>query len=217
MAVVGVLLAVCRVHALHSDDGIVGVTAIDKRPVDGPVMVRRIGLHGDVQADRERHGGFDMALYAYADEAAAGWAEELGRDIPPGLFGENLRTAGIDVDGAVIGERWRIGDDVLAQVTQPRIPCATFGRRMGEPRWVKRFTQRRLPGAYLRVLVPGEIRAGDAIEVVDRPAHGIRINTWFPSPSPDHARALLDAARDSTVGVSGAMRTWAEHVVRTAG
>jgi MOSC domain-containing protein YiiM len=94
------ILAVCRVTQLLPDSGSTGVTAIDKRPVAERLRVRPLGVRGDVQADRAHHGGASKALYAYADEDAAFWAAELGRPIPAGLFGENLRTAGLDVNGA---------------------------------------------------------------------------------------------------------------------
>ncbi|GAB3159469.1 hypothetical protein GCM10027059_05750 [Myceligenerans halotolerans] len=174
----GSVLAVCRVHQLLPDTGSVGATAIDKRPVDGRVKARKLGLYADIQADRANHGGPDQAVYAYAQEDAAYWADELGREITPGLFGENLRTSGIAVSTAVIGERWRVGSAVL-EVTQPRTPCATFQRRMGEERWVRRFTAANRTGAYLRVAEAGEIGAGDAIDVVHVPEHGVRIADWF--------------------------------------
>ena len=137
----GELLAVCRVEELVPDAGNVGVTAIDKRPSATPLRVRPYGLYGDVQADRKHHGGLSKALYAYADEDAGFWADALGRSIPPGLFGENLRTAGVDVNGAEIGERWRVGDDLVVEVTCPREPCATFQRRTPKQsaHWVSEF------------------------------------------------------------------------------
>jgi len=172
------LLAVCRVHVLHPDAGTVGVTAIDKRPVDGRVKVRPLGLYADVQADRANHGGRDQAVYAYAQEDADFWSAELGREVTPGLFGENLRTRGLDVNHAVIGEQWRVGSALL-EVTQPRVPCQTFGRRLGEQRWVRRFTQANRTGAYLRVIENGELGAGDTVDVVHRPAHGVTVSDWF--------------------------------------
>jgi hypothetical protein len=146
------VIAVCRVDRLLPDSGVIGVTAIDKRPVDGPVRVRPLGLHADVQADRKHHGGEDQAVYAYADEDAEHFAAMLDRPVPPGLFGENLRTSGVELTGAVIGERWRVGETLLLEVTIPRIPCGTFARRMGVAGWVKRFAEEGRPGAYLRVL-----------------------------------------------------------------
>lgn len=168
----GTLLAVCVVHQLLPDPGTVGTTAIDKRPVDGPVKVGRFGLYADVQADRKHHGGERQAVYAYAQEDADWWAAELGREIPAGrLFGENLRTRGLDVSNARVGEQWRIGS-VLLEATAPRNPCMTFARHMGleNDGWVKRFADAGRLGTYFRVLRPGTLRAGDPIERVHVPA-----------------------------------------------
>jgi MOSC domain-containing protein YiiM len=149
-------------------------TAIWKRPVAGPVAVRADGLEGDAQADRTNHGGEHKAVYAYAHEDLATWATELGRAVEPGAMGENLTTLGVDVTGAVIGERWRIGSAEL-EVVQPRIPCFKLGLRMGDPTFPKRFGHAARPGAYLRVVVEGVVTAGDPIAVVHRPDHGITL------------------------------------------
>jgi MOSC domain-containing protein YiiM len=167
----GTLLAACVVHALLPDDGAVGTTAIDKRAVDGPVRVRRLGLYADVQADRKHHGGEEQAVYAYAQEDAVYWGSELDRPLDSGWFGENLRVEGVDVSGARVGERWRIGgeDGVVLEVTGARMPCQTFARWLGgdlEKGWVKLFTIAGRPGAYLKVVKQGQIAAGDSIEVV---------------------------------------------------
>jgi MOSC domain-containing protein YiiM len=165
-----------------------GLTGINKRPVDGPVAVRApgpkttglgSGLVGDRVFDVEHHGGDDQAVYAYAREDYDWWQTELGRPLSDGLFGENLTTVGVDVNGATIGERWRIGADLVLQTTFGRIPCATFQARMTEPHWVKTFTRHARPGAYLRVVEPGEVRATDAVEVIHRPAHGVTIAEGF--------------------------------------
>lgn len=166
------LLAVCVVHQLLPDAGTIGVTAIDKRPVDGSVKIGPYGVYADVQADRKHHGGHDKALYAYAQEDAEHWERELGRALPAGFFGENLRTEGIDVNEARVGEVWRIGEHVEVQVTMPRSPCQTFARWVGgeDARgWVKRFGAEGRLGPYLRVLTGGRIEAGDEIVVVSRP------------------------------------------------
>lgn len=173
------VLAVCVVHALLPDAGTVGVTGIDKRPLAGPVRVGPYGLRGDVQADRRDHGGLEQAVYAYSRDDAAWWSEQLGIDLTPGWFGENLLLDGIDVNGARIGERWRIGsgdDAVEVEVTRPRRPCQTFARRVGsrvdpalERGWVKRFQQASRPGAYLRVVKNGVVASGDPVDVVARP------------------------------------------------
>ncbi|PYY62862.1 MOSC domain-containing protein [Curtobacterium sp. MCPF17_003] len=185
--------AVCRVDRLLPDSGIIGVTAIDKRPVTGSVRVRPLGLRADVQANRKYHGGVDQAVYAYADEDAAYFADLLDREVTPGLFGENLRTSGIDVTGAVTGERWRIGETLVLEVTIPRTPCGTFARRMGIDRWVKRFADEGRPGAYFRVVKSGSVAAGDPIEVTHRPDHGVTIGEIFSDLSPERARAVLDS------------------------
>jgi MOSC domain-containing protein YiiM len=190
----GQISSVCRVARLRSDSGAIGVTAIDKRPLDGPVAVKKLGVYGDVQADRVHHGGADKAVYAYSDEDALHFEHLLGRPIEPGLFGENLRTSGLDVTGAVLGERWRIGETLVLEVTMPRTPCATFARRMGESRWVKRFTAEGRPGAYLRVVRAGPVAVGDAVETLERPAHGVTIGECFAGPTPEQARRLLEAA-----------------------
>jgi MOSC domain-containing protein YiiM len=199
------LLAVCRVDRLLPDAGTVGVTAIDKRPVDEPLRVRPLGLYGDVQADRKHHGGATKALYAYADEDARAWADALNREIPPGLFGENLRTAGLDVSGAEIGERWRIGDALVVEVTSPRMPCAVFQRRMGEPQWVRRFTEAGMPGAYLRVVHSGTIAAGDPIEIVSQPGHGVTVASWFTGADARQTNALEAAERAGSVRLAPEM------------
>ena len=165
------LVAVCAVHQLRPDRGN-GVTAIDKRPVAAAVRIGTYGVWGDVQADRKHHGGLDKALYAYAAEDASFWESELGRELPPGWFGENLRTEGIDVNASVIGEQWRIGDTVVVEVTMPRTPCGTFARWVGgadQRGWVKRFSNERRLGPYLRVVRRGFVREGDSIEVISRP------------------------------------------------
>jgi MOSC domain-containing protein YiiM len=175
----GRVTAVCVVHEVIPNPGETpDVTAIDKRPRNGRLDVAELGLALDTQIDRRYHGGPEQALYAYADEDAAWWAGELGRDVPPGLFGENVRTHGIDVSRAEVGERWRLGDGeaaVVVEVTMPRTPCRTFQKRMDEERWIKRFTRAGLAGAYLRVVTPGTLGAGDAAVVEHRPGHGVTV------------------------------------------
>src|SRR3954451_20164285 len=149
-------------------------SAIVKHPVEGPVRVAGVNLAGDDQADRSVHGGPDKDVYAYAREDANWWEDVLGIDIPNAMFGENLTVEGVDVSGAVIGERWRMGT-VELEVCQPRFPCFKLGLRFGDPKMLRRFTLAERPGAYLRIVREGEIGAGDAIAVDDRPAHGITI------------------------------------------
>ncbi|MBC9728301.1 MOSC domain-containing protein [Streptomyces sp. TRM68367] len=162
-------------------------TGIDKQPVDGPVAVSApgpkgtgaVGLAGDRVYDVQNHGGTHQAVYAYAREDLDAWETELGRTLAGGVFGENLTTSGVDVNGARIGERWRIGSDVVLEVSCPRIPCATFQGWLERAGWIKRFTRAAVPGAYLRVIEPGDIRAGDLVEIVHRPAHEVTVALTF--------------------------------------
>jgi MOSC domain-containing protein YiiM len=174
-------------------------TAIDKRPVDGRQAVTGLGLEGDRQCDTRHHGGTDKALYAYAAEDAAWWSAELGRDVTPGLFGENLTTQGLDVTGAVIGERWRIGsprDGVVVEVRLPREPCSNLSARMGIRDFHQHFARVGNPGAYLKVLATGTVAAGDPIAIEHRPAHGVTLGQVFDAPGPQEMRRLLDSGID---------------------
>ncbi len=153
-------------------------SGIDKRPATGRVAVHELGLDGDVQVNRKHHGGEGQALYAYGQEDADHWARELGRDLPAGRFGENLRVSGMDLTGALLGERWQVGTTLL-EVTAPRIPCANFARFWDEPQLVKRFTAHGATGAYLRVLETGDVGAGDAVDVVFRPDHAVTTGLTF--------------------------------------
>jgi MOSC domain-containing protein YiiM len=167
----------------HTDTG---TTGIDKQPSTEPVEIQDpgartglSGLSGDAIGDPRSHGGTDQAVYAYAREDLDVWQEELGRPLPGGVFGENLTTRGLDINSALIGERWKVGDECILEVTSPRIPCRTFAGWLEEQQWVRRFTQRGAPGAYLRVVEPGRVRAGDEITVVHRPVHDVSIAMMF--------------------------------------
>ncbi len=158
-------------------------TPIDTRPVAGPVTVGELGLVGDEIADLKNHGGPYQAVYVFAQEDLDHWSEQLGQQIPHGLFGENLTTEGIDVNEALIGERWRIGS-VLLEVVSVRIPCSVFKNWLGVNRyddtaWVKRFTIEGRPGPYLRVLEPGVLQVGDELQVEHRPDHDVTVTTLF--------------------------------------
>lgn len=180
-------------------------TAIWKHPVEGRVKVRGVNLDGDRQADLSVHGGPDKAVYAYAIEETRRWEEELGRELGAGAFGENLTTQGIDVSGAVLGERWRVGTTLL-EVVQPRLPCFKLGLRMGDPGFLRRFAQASRPGAYLKILEEGDLGRGDPIEVdLDgRPDHGVSVRLVSDAMLVDHsliARAqeapqLIDSLRE---------------------
>jgi MOSC domain-containing protein YiiM len=161
-------------------------TGIWKVPVAGRVAVRGVNVEGDEQADRSVHGGPDKALYAYAREDTDWWEGELRRELPHGVFGENLTLRGVDVTGARIGERWRIGS-VLLEVSEPRFPCWKLGARFGDPRMLKRFAAARRPGAYLRIIEEGELAAGDAVEIVERPGHDLTIAAFAHAYLEDRA------------------------------
>ncbi len=216
---IGELLTVNLAHVIDTPAPVRGrqdakptKTGIDKRAAPGPVRVGTLGLTGDTICDTANHGGHDQAVYAYASEDIAWWQAELSSELAftlgPGSLGENLTTRGIDVTGAVIGERWRIGSTVL-QVSVPRIPCSTFAAFWQVDRLIKRFTQAARPGAYLRVLTEGELAAGDRIEVLDRPAHGLTVGETFRALTGDRSLASkLLTAPELPDEVRHRARTW---------
>lgn len=192
----GRIAAVCSVAELFPVAASGIMSGIDKRPVRRPLRLLTHGVLGDVQGDREHHGGLFKAVYAFSREVRVAHAEARGLDLPDGSFGENLVTAGQDTDEAVIGERWRIGTAVI-EATAPRNPCGTFAAWIGDPRWGRRFRDAGRAGAYFRVLVEGETSAGDGIEVLHRPEHGVSIGDAFRGLSARQAHALLDWAQQS--------------------
>ena len=209
MAETARVIAVNVVHALMPGPKNVGQTAIDKRPQPGRVAVGDLGLAGDTQCDTPAHGGPDQALYLYAREDCDWWETELGREIPNGWFGENLDTTGLDVTNALIGERWRIGDGpdaVEVEVRSPRTPCVTFEARMELPRWIKRFTHERRPGAYLRVLKTGTIGAGDPVTILRRPDHDVTVGHALYQSDPSRMAGMLASGID----LEPEMRQYAE-------
>ncbi len=171
------ILAVCVGPAAEQHFGDrIETTAIDKRPAAGPVALTSIGLDGDVQVDRRFHGGPDRAVYAYGQVDADFWSDALARVTPPGIFGENLRIDGFDVSDARIGERWRTSGGVELEVTAPRMPCRTLAGFLDVPDMISRFISAGRPGAYLRVVMPGAMVAGERIALV----RGSR-RSWAPS------------------------------------
>jgi MOSC domain-containing protein YiiM len=166
-------------------DAASGMTGIAKRPVPGPVRIvapgpdGASGVDGDDVCDLRFHGGDDRAAYAFAREDLDVWERELGRPLGNGSFGENLTTCGYDINDALIGERWRIGAALVVEVTGGRVPCRTFAGWLGEKGWVRRFTQVARTGTFLRVVEPGLVCPGDAIDVVDRPGHDVTVSLLF--------------------------------------
>lgn len=201
------LVAVSVVAALRTDEGrSPRRTAIDKQPVAGQVAVGVLGVAGDKQLNRKHHGGPDKAVYAFAREDVVHWERELSRPIPPGSFGENFSTLGLDVSDSLVGERWRVGsgdDALVVEVTMPRQPCMTFARWIGEGSgWVRRFSAYGRVGAYLRVIFPGTVGAGDPITVVHEPAHGVPVSAVLAGLDNDQACALLDAEAHGAIELS---------------
>ena len=144
-----------------------GTTAIRKTPVDGAVTITTDGLEGDEIANRTNHGGVLRTVYAFASEDRAFFERTLDRELPPGSFGENLATVGLDVTGAKPGERWRVGDALL-EVTTIRTPCWKLAWALDEPGIERAFQRAARPGAYLTVVEEGEAAAGDDVRVVRR-------------------------------------------------
>ena len=185
-------------------------SAVWKSPAVGRVAVRGVNLAGDDQADRKAHGGPDKAVYAYAVEDARWWQQEIGRALAAGEIGENLTTEGIDPNQALVGERWQIGTTVL-EVSEPRIPCWRLGFRMDDKVFPRRFTEALRPGAYLRIVVEGELGAGDAIRIAERPDHDLTIRDVFRiyTSNRDQANRLLAVPR-----MSESWRRWAHDLLQ---
>lgn len=145
-------------------------SAIAKTPVPGPVAIGALGLAGDEQADRVHHGGPDKALHHYPAEHYAFWRQELG-DHPllsaPGAFGENVSAAGLTEHEACIGDRFRLGS-ALVEVSHGRQPCWKQDHAFRRSGVMARMIETNRAGWYYRVIEPGEARAGDTLEQVDR-------------------------------------------------
>ena len=196
-----------------------GRSSIRKQPVRGAVLATTLGLDGDQVSDTRHHGGVDQAVYAFAREDLDRWSVLLGTAVPDGQFGENLTTEGIDVNESEIGERWAIGSAVF-EVASVRIPCNDFKSWMGESGfdhrgWVRRFTAESRPGPYLRVVEEGPISAGDELEVVFRPGHGVSVTTMFRALTVD--RTLLPRLLDVAALPAQARRTAEEYVAGHGG
>lgn len=187
-------------------------SAIWKSTAAGRIAARGVNLDGDQQADRKAHGGPDKAIYAYAVEDIQWWEQQIGRALAYGEFGENLTTEGIDVNNAFVGDRWEIGTTVL-EVSEPRIPCWRLGVRMNDEMFPRRFTQAMRPGPYLRIVVEGDVGAGDEIRVVERPDHNLTIRDVFRiyTRDRDEVERLLAVPQ-----MSESWRRWAKDWLRKA-
>ena len=212
----GRIAAVCTVAQLFPVASSGLMSGIDKRPVDGPVRLLAHGVLGDVQGDREHHGGIFKAVYAYARETRQAHAAARGLELPDGSFGENLVTTGQDTDETVIGERWRVGSAEL-EATAVRNPCGTFSAWIGDRRWGRHFTAAGGAGAYFRVIVEGETSAGDQIEVLHRPEHEVTIGDAFRGLDARQARDLLDWAERTGTVLYDSLAGSAQNTLRRAG
>ena len=139
-------------------------TGIYKLPVDEPVEIKSLGIEQDVICDKKNHGGPDQAIYVYGGADYVWWSTELGKELAPGTFGENLTISDLESARFNIGDYLHIGE-VTLQVTAPRIPCGTFATRMGDPQWVKKFRRAERPGLYCRVIKDGVVKAGEPVSV----------------------------------------------------
>jgi MOSC domain-containing protein YiiM len=171
------------------------LTGIFKSPFAEKLTVRRLNIDGDGQADLTVHGGPDKAIYAYPSEHYGTWSERLGRELTPGIFGENLTTAGLLEDAVHIGDEFRIGT-VRLIITQPRLPCFKLGIRFDDPGMVKSFVQAGKPGIYFAVLEEGVVGPGDAIERIAEDGSRITVAEMFRlvldrDPAPTALRRLL--------------------------
>ena len=172
------------------------VTGIRKRPAAGPVYIGSEAVAGDTISDRKHHGGADQAVYAYSADDYAWWSAELGREITPGTFGENLTIEGLPSDMSV-GDRLLIRD-VLLEATAPRIPCNTLAAQMQDSGFGMAFRKAERPGIYFRVLNEGEVAAGDAVTYIENPAPIVSVLALYRlaydlSPDPADLERYLEA------------------------
>jgi MOSC domain-containing protein YiiM len=186
-----------------------GKTGIYKLPHNGPVEITPLGIPGDVIIDTENHGGVDQAVYLYGASDYAWWSRELGQELLPGTFGENLTLSELESATALVGDRLQIGA-VILEVTAPRIPCSTLAARMNDPQFVKRFRAAERPGLYCRVLQAGWVEAGspvtysrytgETISILEmfrnfyEPRHDIEtLRRYLVAPTPLRGRAEKEA------------------------
>jgi MOSC domain-containing protein YiiM len=186
-----------------------GRTGIDKRSVEGAIEFSNESVAGDVIVDRKHHGGYHQAVYAYALEDAKWWEQKLGISLAYGKFGENLTTSGIDVSGATIGERWKIGSVVL-EVSEPRIPCRVFAGFWERPTLIQEFMNENRSGSYLRIIEEGMASSGDKIEIIFRPDHGVTITDLFAARRGDRGRI---SEINAVPQLSQSWRDWSDRIL----
>ena len=139
-------------------------TGIYKLPTPGPVQITSLGIREDFIGSPKDHGGPDQAVYLYGAPDYDRWSKELGKELGPGTFGDNLTLSDLESAHFNIGDRFEMGS-VLLEVTAPRIPCSTLAARMGDPFFVKKYRQAERPGLYCRVIREGTVEAGDAVSL----------------------------------------------------
>lgn len=157
-------------------------TGIFKLPIAGRVRVRTLGLQGDGQADLTVHGGPAKAVYSYPSEHYKYWQEQLGLNLPYGMFGENLTTKCLLESSVHLGDRFQAGSAELT-VSQPRFPCYKLGIKFGMMEMVKRFQESGKSGFYLAVAKEGEFEAGDTLNLISRNANNPTVAEVFTSDS----------------------------------
>ena len=179
-------------------------TGICKQSRTGPIEISNLGLVGDAVCDKKFHGGPDQAVYVYGGDDYAYWADSHKLDLEPGTFGDNLTVSGLSSLTVLVGDRFRVKDVVL-EATAPRIPCATLGRRMEDPKFPAVFRKAQRSGFYCRVIETGRLEAGsEVIYQQTKQANALSIVHMFelyyePNPSRDrleHALAAPIAIRD---------------------
>ncbi len=171
-----------------------GMSGIFKQPTTAPVQIGRLGLEGDAIVDTVSHGGVDQAIYVFGAPDYDWWSKQLGHEIAPGTFGDNLTITGLESAKFKIGDRLRVGEALL-EVTSARIPCVTLAARMDDPQFVKRFRDAERFGLYCRVIQTGAVQAGDPVSVIPYPGDTISALEMFRLYyEPDYDEALLRRA-----------------------
>ena len=188
-------------------------TGIFKDPVEHRVRIAGVNLEGDRQADLTVHGGPDKAVYAYPAEHYPLWEQELGRELPWGMFGENLTVTGVPLENELaLGDRLRVGTAELV-VVQPRLPCFKLGIRFADPGMVKRFLAAGRSGYYLRIVTEGDVGAGDQIEILERHPAGIAVSEITRLFVHDHDDV---AGLEAVLGVDVLPADWRPYFEREA-
>jgi len=125
--------------------------------------VTRDGVEGDWQKNRKYHGGPNRAVCIFSEELYE-WLRDKGIDLKNGSVGENFTTRGLDLSSLNKGDRLRVGDACLIEITDVRIPCSQLKKwDVDLPELVVGHS-----GWVAKVIEEGEVKGGDVIEVVGR-------------------------------------------------